>query len=130
MRHLLLPLFLIFLGACQSDETLTGYGALNKDWHLVEARGLSQAPKARIHFPQPGKITGQAPCNSYFTTQNAPYPWFETGLLGVSKIACPALKAEQQYFALLGQARQAEVLGNILILSDDAGPLLTFKSVE
>ena len=51
----------------------------------------------------------------------APYPWFETGPILVTRRACPDLEAEGDFLRALESMSQAEVLGSVLILSNDAG---------
>lgn len=88
-----------------------------------------QPPKSTVTltFPEKGKIAGRAPCNRYFGTQTKPLPWFETGPIASTKMACPHLDEETQYFHALEKSTLAEVSKTTLILSSDAGPLLTFK---
>jgi len=116
------------LAACWGDETLRAYGAADKVWHLMELRGAPFTAQTTLTFPEPGQIAGAAPCNRYFATQDAPYPWFKAGPIGATKRVCPNLAAETSYFAALTAATLSEVLGDTLILSDEDGPLLVFKA--
>ena len=80
-----------------------------------------------ISFPEQGQITGQAPCNRYFAAQEAPLPWFKTGPIASTKMACPDLEIESLYFQTLSRVTLAEVQGDDLILSDGDGALLVYK---
>lgn len=119
---------LIFAAGCFADETLRGYGAADKTWVLTEARDFTPHPKITLTFPEKGRIAGQAPCNSYFATMDVPYPWFETGPIAATKRACPDLRIETVFFNALSNASLSEVLDNTLILSDDDGMLMVFRS--
>ncbi len=115
--------------ACQADETITGYTNTNTDtvWMLTYLNGTRPESDITITFPEKGKIAGKAPCNRYFGSQTKPLPWFETGPIASTKMACPHLAEETKYFTTLQSARLAEVSETTLILSDDTGPILTFK---
>lgn len=123
------PLLLLALSmtACQADETISGYSDTDAVWVLTEMNGKAPNSTVTLAFPDQGKIAGRAPCNRYFGAQTKPLPWFETGPIASTKMACPNLDEEQQYFQALGKAALAEVSKTTLILSDDTGPILTFK---
>ncbi len=110
------------------DETISGYADTDASWELIELDGTLFPAKATISFPEKGRISGQAPCNSYFGTQSAPYPWFETGPIAATKRACPDLPAEGAFFNALEQMSIAEVSGNTLILSNEDGRQMIFKA--
>ncbi|MGR3291722.1 MAG: META domain-containing protein, partial [Paracoccaceae bacterium] len=75
-----------------------------------------------------GRIAGKGPCNSYSASQNAPYPWLELGLIAATRAACPDLAAEREFFQALGGMTQIEVLGDLLILRNDAGDEMIFRA--
>ncbi|MEW9918435.1 META domain-containing protein [Marimonas sp. MJW-29] len=118
----------LMLAACFGDETLYSYGAAGKTWRLVELRDAPFTSGATLTFPEPGRISGQAPCNLFNATQEAPYPWFATGPIAATRMACPDLEDERAFLDALAAASLSEVLGDTLILSNDDGVLLTFKS--
>jgi heat shock protein HslJ len=127
------PVFLILtcllpLSACLGEETLRAYGGADKIWYLSKLNGAPFTSTATLTFPEAGRIAGQAPCNRYFGTMKARFPAFETGPVASTKRACPDLMAEGAFFTALRLARRAEVSTDRLILSDDTGPLLVFKS--
>lgn len=127
IRAAVFCLALIGLTACQEDETISGYILSETEWALVEMGGAPFAAHATIAFPKAGKITGQAPCNRYFADQTAPYPWFEVGQIGATKMACPDLSAETEFFAGLARVTLSEVSGDTLILSTDDGFEMVFR---
>lgn len=118
------------VSACQGDETVAGYGAANKMWHLTELAGTPYNAKATLSFPEEGQISGQAPCNRYSTTMTVPYPWFEAGPIQSTKMACPGLDAEHAFFQALTNMTQSEVLGDTMILRNDAALEMVFKASE
>ena len=112
----------------EKDETIAGYAGENS-FALKEMLGEPVTARVTISFGEDGQVIGQAPCNRYFATQDAPLPWFSLGPIGATKMACPELEEEIQYFDLLGQATLAEVLGGILLLSNEDSVLLRFERV-
>ena len=127
MRFVILALVLL-ISACRGDETLRAYGAADRVWTLTELDGKRFAARAIIEFPEEGRISGQAPCNRYFADLTVPYPWFEAGPIGATKMACPDLDAEAQFFKALDAMSLSEVLNNTLILSTPEGREMVFKS--
>ena len=115
----------LFLAFARSDETISGYAGSGA-YQLTEMLGQPVNIQVTIAFPEEGKIVGQAPCNRYFTSQDAPLPWFNVGPIGATKMACPDLDLEQQYFETLMQVSLAEIQGDQLLLSDETQVLLSF----
>lgn len=126
MRLILLLSVLSMFGACK-DETVTGYGGDTATWILKSIDGQPFNARATLVFPQEGKIAGQAPCNSYAGEQTAPYPWFATTGIAATKRACPELADETRYFQALADMTLVEVVGEILILSNDTGREMVFS---
>lgn len=126
-----LPLVaLAALSGCVGDETVARYGAAGGVWQLSEIDGRPFAARATLSFPEPGRVAGEAPCNLYSGAMTAPYPWFEAGALAVTRRACPEMAAEARFFDALGRVTLAEVQGDVLILSDPAGPEMVFTRVQ
>ena len=123
---LLLPFLLLGCG----DETISGYADRAAVYSLIELDGVPFTSTATISFPEPGRAAGEAPCNTWFASQSAPYPWIELGPIGATRRACPELAAEARYFEALSNVSQAEVLGPILILTTEDGAELVFEVVE
>lgn len=127
----LAALFLVgFIPACQADETVAGYGGAEKTWTLTELDGAPFTATATMSFPETGRIAGRAPCNNYNGEMSVPYPWFEVGPLMSTRMACPELEQEGLFFAALGEMTLSEVLGDTLILRNDAGREMVFKAAE
>jgi len=125
MRYLfLLPLILM---GCAPDESISAYVVTGSPYTLTEVNGQTTAITATIEFGEKGKITGQGPCNRYFTLTEDPYPWVKIEGIGATKMACPALADEQIYFSALESMTLAEASGPVLILSNDFHQALTFE---
>jgi len=82
--------------------------------------------RATITFPSKGKVTGQAPCNTYASTQTVPLPWFKLGPIMSTKMACADLATEQQFFAALSEMTLAETLADTMILTSEDGREMVF----
>lgn len=119
----------VTLAACKKDETVAGYDG-RKRWILTEIDGASFDAHTTLEFGDKGKVTGQAPCNSYFTTQTKPYPWIGFDAIGATRMMCPDMPKETAFFAALSDMSFAEVSGDIMILSNDAGRQMVFRATE
>ena len=118
------------LAGCEKDETLTAFGAGEFTWQLTEINDAAYSATATISFATAGEVSGQASCNSFSASQNAPYPWFETGPIRATRRACPDLKLETEFLGALARMTFAEVLGPVLILSNDEGESMVFQPAE
>ena len=128
MKYLAL-IALTLLASCK-DETISGYAADEAIWRLEAINGAPFSARATLTFPKPGKIAGQAPCNRYFGTQTAPYPWFDVKEIASTKMACPDLKDENAFFTALEKMTLSEASGGTLILSNENGQDMVFKAAE
>ncbi|HHB81769.1 MAG TPA: META domain-containing protein [Aliiroseovarius sp.] len=120
-------LLLALLAACSGDEGLSAYVAPNSTWQLSTLNSAPFPASASIAFPEPGRVTGHAPCNQFSAQQTAPYPWVEIKTIAATKMACDHGADEQSYFSALRAASIAEVSGNSLILSNEHGLEMVFK---
>ena len=57
-----------------------------------------------------------------------PYPWFGATQVASTKMACPDLAAETKFFEALAAMTLSEVLGGVMILSNDKGREMVFKA--
>lgn len=127
MRHLI---FLLALAGCSSDETLTAYAPQDTSFTLIAVNDQATELKATLILGPNGAFSGQAPCNRYFGKITVPYPWFAVADIGSTRMACPNLADEVAYFERLKSMTLSESSGDILILSNDAGDTLVFKTPE
>ena len=130
MRLALIITALWGLFDCSGDETVAAYGAADVVWQLHELDGQSYSEHATLSFPEPGKLAGTAPCNTYFGVQAAPYPWFVAENIASTRRICTDMVAETAYLVALSEMSLVEVLGNTLILSNDVGRKMVFTEVE
>jgi heat shock protein HslJ len=128
MRVLLICLALITLAGCKYDESVSGYTASSTVWSLTELDGEVFTPRATIAFPEKGKVSGTGPCNSFSASQTVPLPWIEIRNLVSTKMACPDLSMETVFFSALGDMSLAEVAGNVMILSNESGREMVFRT--
>ncbi len=122
---LILPLL---LAACPKDETISGYADPEKVFTLDLIDDRPFPARATISFPAEGVVRGEAPCNGWAAEQTAPYPWFELSPIRSTRRACDQLVQETEFFAALSEMTLAEVLGDVLILSNDAGREMVFRA--
>lgn len=115
------------LVACKKDESVAGYDG-NKLWQLAELDGSPFAARATLAFGGDGKVTGNGPCNAFFTEQTKPYPWIGFGPIGSTRKMCPEMDDETAFFKALSEMTLAEVSGDVMILSNDAGREMLFKA--
>ena len=129
MRLVLAVMALSVLGYCK-DETVTGYGGAEAVWHLESLDGAAFPARATLMFPAEGELAGEAPCNTYSGRQTVPYPWFAAEAVAATKRACPKLAEEALYLTALAEMTLVEVLGGVMILSNDAGREMVFRAGE
>ncbi len=128
MKTIAALLTVLSIAACRGDETVAAYGGADQNWHLLEIDGAPFNARATVTFPEPGKIAGQAPCNTYSGAMTAPYPWFETGPLAATRMACDDLAAENRFFEALGEMTQSEVSGGAMILRNENDREMVFEA--
>lgn len=116
--------------ACQSDETVAAYGAADVPWKLVELNGVQFSDRATLVFGEDGQVSGQAPCNRFNFTNGLPYPWFETGPVAATKMACPNLKAESAYFESLSAMTRVVLSDGKMVMANDEGGEMVFIPAE
>lgn len=124
----LVALAFIMTTACQTDESVTAFTDDVTAFTLQSIDGVAFSAKATIDLSEAGRITGRGPCNRYFADQTAPYPWFSIGAIGSTRMACPDLPAEAQFFDTLSAMTLVEVLSGTLILSNDSDREMLFQA--
>jgi len=119
---------LLVLAGCSGDESVAAYGGSERTWVLESLNGTPFEARATLEFSDKGRISGQAPCNSYFAEQTAPYPWFVLEGVGATRRTCPDLSEETAFFAALTNMSQSEVFGDLLRLNNEAGDEMIFRA--
>ncbi len=128
MRYLPALAALPLLLSC-ADETLTGYG--DGVYRLSEIDGAPFSARATLSLAEPGRISGETPCNSYTGALESPYPWFRPGPLAVTRRACADSGSEARFLDALGAMTLAETSGPVLLLTtDDGARSMTFHREE
>jgi heat shock protein HslJ len=127
MRLALVLAALSALGHCK-DETVSGHGGQGMTWVLHSIDGAPFTARATLTFPEEGRFAGEAPCNRYSGEQTVPYPWFAAERLVSTKRACPDLAAETRYLRALEDMTLAEIAGDTLLLTNDAGREMVFRA--
>ncbi len=127
---LTLMLLLTALSACRKDETVRAYGGGDRTWTLKILNDAPFPATATLTFPKAGEIAGQGPCNRYFGAMTVPYPWFDAGPIGSTRMACPDMEAEGVFLAALEAATLSEVLGDVMILSNTDGLEMVFNASD
>ena len=122
-----LVLVMLMVSGCNKDETLAAFAGDAGDFTLISIDSLPFDGRATINIRETGRISGQAPCNRYFATQTAPYPWFEIGPIGATRMACADLALEQTFFDNISKMTLTEISGGTLILSNTDGLRMIFQ---
>ena len=123
MRPMLFAALLFALPAC-AEETASGV------WALVSVDGVAVGYAATLDLDQPGRISGQGPCNRYFAQVEGNLPVFRPVALGSTKMACDEMAAESGYFALLTAVETAEIGSDELHLRGGGHDLLFQKPTD
>ena len=122
--RLTLLLTTLFLTACIGDETVAGYGGADRIWVVTELDGRPFTARATLQFSE----AGETPCNRYSGVMTTPYPWFGVTQVVSTRMACPNQDAEAKFLEALTAMTLSEVLGDVMILSNDAGREMLFKA--
>lgn len=98
-----------------------GASLLGSRWVVLSADGRELAAargEVDIHFPEPGRIAGQGPCNRYMGSYDEPDGGFRVGQAASTMMACEeeAMDDEQAFLALLGEVERAWIDGDRLQL--------------
>ena len=99
------------------------------DWQLLALDGVPLAAdvSATLRIDADGSIQGQAPCNSYGTTNTATLPDFRPGPIRATKMACDKLAEEVDFFIALSAMELATPEGETtLILTGADGRSMEF----
>ena len=126
MRRLAIFIVLLSLTGC-ADETISGYADPEAVYRLISIDDAPFTASASIAFPEEGLVRGNAPCNIWSGSQTAPYPWFAPGPMMKTERACAHMEEEALFFSTLGDMTLAEVQGDVLILSNEAGREMVFE---
>lgn len=100
-------------------------GAPATEWQLATIDGKAPDYSATLSLAEPGRISGQAPCNRYFADLKREGAGFVLGPIGATKMACDQMQGEAAFFAALGSVTTAKEEAGVLELSG-GGAILGF----
>lgn len=123
-RALLASLVAAPLAACQ-DEAASG--VIPGVYELRVIDGKTFAWGATLDTSEPGRISGQAPCNAYSATQDARPPRFAPGPIAATRRACLHMRGEADFFSALSEMTRIDGNGTGLVLSNDRGREMVFE---
>jgi heat shock protein HslJ len=95
------------------------------EWQLATVDGQAPGYGATLSLAEPGRVSGQAPCNRYFAELTRDGAGFVLGPIGATKMACDQMQGEAAFFAALGTVTAATEAPGVLELSG-SGPILGF----
>lgn len=120
----------LFLYVCQTDETLAGYAERHVAYHLVEQAGQDNVPSTIFRITGRKQFSVTTPCGSFAGRFTAPLPWIEIPEPNHTPAPCEETAAVALVIGDLTKATLAEIAGDVIMLSDDAGPILTFRRMN
>ena len=112
------------LAACVEEDK-----ALGPDWMLSLVDGQAVDYTATLSLAEPGRVTGQAPCNRYFADVTRNGASFKLGLIGATRMACLQIKGEAEFFQTLQAMETAAEVPGQLTLSG-AGHQMVFVPLQ
>lgn len=93
---------------------------------LIAVNGQPAPYSADISFAG-GRVAGQGPCNRFFGALTYDATQLRIDNIGSTRMACPDLAHEAEFFALLDKVRQADRReGQIALLDNEGAALLYF----
>ena len=113
-----IPTLAALLSVCQTLAPAIA-GDLADHWTLTEIDGFPVTFTATLDLSEPGKLSGQAPCNSYGGKLNAEGQKFIPGPILSTKMACDGLADENLYLQALQMVDSAALDGDLLTLTGE-----------
>lgn len=113
----------LLAGVAQAQEIPSAYQGT---WTLSD---IDRAPfygGATLEMIGTGAFAGQAPCNRYSGSAAGTLPDFAVEQIRATRMACPMLEMEKQFFAVLNGVVRADLVGTDLYLSTVNGVKLHF----
>ena len=113
-----------------AHESHSPFENRSQTWQLVELNGQPFVARATLRFPEAGRIAGEAPCNRWFGEMRRPFPFFETGPLAATRMACPELDRESDFLNALARMSLAEHESGRLTLHGAKGETMVFRPIQ
>ena len=121
MRQFFIVVFAFFLGGCNSAKDIGGI------YRLISDDPTLQRVTLEIENT---RVSGQGPCNRYFGSvvqSNTGSNSIQLGPLASTKMACPHLSAEHNYFQDLQRVSMVTDVPDGLVLTTSDQTTLVFK---
>lgn len=122
------------LGACvmvapppPTDVPQSAWILPGTSWKLVELDGKPYDARAVATLTDDGRITGQAPCNSFNASYTGHWPDLRFQPAATTRMACPDLAAESAFFGALAKVDHAAHDQGTLLLT---GPGTSLRFVR
>ena len=100
------------------------------DWQLVAVDGKDPGWTATLNLAEPGRISGQAPCNRYFGPLSRDGNSFKVGALAATEMACLHMQGEAEFIQLIAGVETAEEMPGLLILSGGGHDLRFVQPID
>ncbi len=132
---LIVSLAFTMIAACHSSRTpapAAGKEELfSRNWKLVELNGMAPDLTSKEPFlmleKSTGRVTGNGGCNSFFGNYlGAVNGQISFSQIGSTKMACPGLHVETEFFRSLEQVSAYSLKGDSLILRNAMKTLARF----
>ena len=104
-------------GTALADGTPAAIEFTSRDWTLVTLDGVAPQAHVTLNLGEPGKVSGQAPCNRFFGPVESDGMALRFGGLGATMMACEYLDEEHAFLTALGGVETALRDGDRLTLS-------------
>lgn len=127
MRYLFLTIILLTLGACVSTRSVYSENLIDTQW-VLEDNHLNPTNEITLRIEE-GRVSGNASCNNYFGNViiDTATKHFSVGKLGVTRMACPKMSAENYFLKMLEKSNKYRLHHDVLELYQDQVLLLKFK---
>ncbi len=112
-RALLAALLSLPALAAKADQGMP----MPQAWQVAMVDGTPPGWTATLNLSEPGQVFGQAPCNRYSGPLTQEGRSFRPGKLAATRMACPNLQAEDEFFRLLRGIDTADHRPGLLVLT-------------
>ncbi|MEL7098106.1 MAG: META domain-containing protein [Pseudomonadota bacterium] len=99
-------------------------------WQLRSLDGKPFTARAVMQIGPDGSLSGRAPCNAFSGKVAAGSGAFAVGPLRATRMACPDLRAESQFFKALGQMKTMRQRPDQLVLTGPGGRKMVFTPAD
>lgn len=101
-----------------------------QDWKLLSMDGTEVTFVATMNLGEPGRVSGQAPCNRYFGEVVSDGAALTFGKMGATMMACENMAAESDFLAAMAAIDTASLTDASLTLTGGDHTLIFAPSEE